>query len=514
MSAEPAITTAPGRVSADIARPMAPAGPLWVGAAVYGLLLIVGERLLNDPDTYLHIATGRWIWAHGAVPAADPFSHSLGGAPWTAHEWLAQLIIAGAHGVLGWAGVVALAALGVAASVALLMRALERFAAPRLALGATALSFYLMASHLTARPHALAMPILVGWAAALIRARAEARAPSLYLLPLMALWANLHGGFVAGLGLAGALAAEAVLTAESGHARRAAVLGWGRFVLGAALASLLTPHGIAGWWFPFKLMSFHFALDFVSEWHAPVLGPTAPLVLWLAALIVFALWTDFRAPLFRVLMVAGLIAMAMSRTRNAELLALLAPLLLAPSLALAPSIAIPLRPWGRRGEVRWGEGRNSVDRPTPPNLSAPEGRRGIRSSVVGACIFLAATAVAVLRGYPHENPAIAPAPALAAARQAGLTGPVFNDFDFGAYLLFEGVPVFVDGRIDLYGDDFMRAYAEALAAEGDALPRLLDRYHIAWTLLQPNDNAVAALDRDPRWERVYADAGAVVHRRH
>ncbi len=121
--------------------------------------------------------------------------------------------------------------------------------------------------------------------------------------------------------------------------------------------------------------------------------------------------------------------------------------------------------------------------------------------------------MAVLRGYPHENPAIAPAPALAAARQAGLTGPVFNDFDFGAYLLFEGVPVFVDGRIDLYGDDFMRAYAEALAAEGDALPRLLDRYHIAWTLLQPNDNAVAALDRDPRWERVYADAGAVVHRR-
>src|SRR5579859_4123468 len=252
MSAEPMITIAPTRVSAGAGPPITLAGPLWLGAAIYGLLLIVGERLLNDPDTYWHIATGCWIWAHGAVPVTDPFSHTFGGAPWHAHEWLAELIIAGAYGALGWAGVVALAALGVAASLALLMRALERVATLRLALGATALSFYLMAAHLTARPHALAMPILVGWAAALIRARAETRVPSLVLLPLMVLWANLHGGFVVGLGLAGALAVEAVLTAENRRARRDAILGWGRFTAGAALASLMTPHGLAGWWFPFK----------------------------------------------------------------------------------------------------------------------------------------------------------------------------------------------------------------------------------------------------------------------
>jgi len=59
----------------------------------------------------------------------------------------------------------------------------------------------------------------------------------------------------------------------------------------------------------------------------------------------------------------------------------------------------------------------------------------------------------------------------------------------------------------------MRVYAAALATDGDALPRLLDRYRIAWTLLKPDEPAVAALDRDPAWERVYADASAVVHRR-
>src|SRR5262249_2122054 len=314
MSAEPDTIAVSSAVSAG-AGSSAFLSPAWVGAAIYGLFLIVGERLLNDPDTYWHIAAGRWIWAHGTVPAADPFSHTLAGAPWHPHEWLAELILAGAYGALGWAGVVALSALAVAASLALLQDALLRGVRPSVALAATTLSFYLMAAHVTARPHVLALPILVAWAAALIRARDEGRAPSLRLLPIMALSANLHGGFLVGLGLAAALALEAILSAQAGAARRMAIHRWGRFLAGAALASLMTPQGVAGWWFPFELIGMGFALDFVGEWHAPPLGPAAPLVLWLAALIVFALATDLRAPLFRVLMVAGLVAMAMSHTR-------------------------------------------------------------------------------------------------------------------------------------------------------------------------------------------------------
>src|SRR5579859_6119687 len=184
MSAEPMITIAPTRVSAGVRPPMTLAGPLWLGAAIYGLLLMVGERLLNDPDTYWHIAAGRWIWEHAAVPTTDPFSHTLPGAPWLAHEWLAELILAGAYAALGWAGVVALTALAVATSLILLMRALERVVRPAVALGATAMTFFLMAAHLTARPHALALPILVAWAAALVRARDRSGVPSLWLLPL------------------------------------------------------------------------------------------------------------------------------------------------------------------------------------------------------------------------------------------------------------------------------------------------------------------------------------------
>jgi len=458
-------------------------GPLGLGAAVYGVLLIAGERLLNDPDTYWHIATGRWIWAHATVPTTDPFSYTLHGAPWIAHEWLAELILAAVYEALGWAGLVLLSALAVAASLALLFGALECRVRSAAALGAAAMAFFLMAAHVTARPHVLALPILVAWSAAVVSARDRERPPSLLLLPLMALWANLHGGFVVGFGLAGALGLEAVLAAGSGPGRRAAISGWGRFLAGAALASLLTPQGFAGWWFPFRLMSLDFALSLVGEWRSAPFSLFEPLVLWLAVLIAFSLAVGLRAPLTRVLMVTGLVAIALRHTRNAELLAMLAPILLA----------------------------EPVGRLLPP--SPPRGRPRARHIAAFVLFIASATAAASLRGYAHDNPGIAPTAALAAARHAGLTGPIFNDYDFGGFLIFEGVPPFVDGRIDLYGDDFMRLYAAALSADGGALARVLDHYGVTWSLLKPDEPAVAALDRDPRWERIYADASAVVHRR-
>ena len=35
--------------------------PLAVGLCLYGLLLLAGNRLLNDPDSYWHLVVGRWI---------------------------------------------------------------------------------------------------------------------------------------------------------------------------------------------------------------------------------------------------------------------------------------------------------------------------------------------------------------------------------------------------------------------------------------------------------------------
>src|ERR1700746_3813954 len=94
---------------------LVPSWPLIVGLAVFLRALAQPMALLNDPDTYLHIAAGRWMLAHAALPVHDPFSHSLAGADWVPHEWLAEIVLAAAYDTAGWSGLVLLAAAAFAA---------------------------------------------------------------------------------------------------------------------------------------------------------------------------------------------------------------------------------------------------------------------------------------------------------------------------------------------------------------------------------------------------------------
>ncbi|MGD0025559.1 MAG: hypothetical protein ABSC37_13215 [Xanthobacteraceae bacterium] len=126
--------------------------PLAVAALFYLLLLILGNGLLNDPDTHWQIALGRWIMAHHQVPHSDVFSYTMHGKPWISSEWLAQVLYANAFAIGGWSAVVVLAAAAIAGAFGLLTRFLfERLAlTPVLVLAAAA--FVLASPHFLARP--------------------------------------------------------------------------------------------------------------------------------------------------------------------------------------------------------------------------------------------------------------------------------------------------------------------------------------------------------------------------
>ena len=124
---------------------------------------------------------------------------------------------------------------------------------------------------------------------------------------------------------------------------------------------------------------------------------------------------------------------------------------------------------------------------------------------------LAASLPALLHPLARAGDAVTPQAALAAAQRLGLTGPVFNSEAYGGYLIFSGVPVFIDGRIEMYGNDFLAAYIAAEQGDAAVLIALFERYHIAWTLLPTQSPAIAALDRMPGWRRAYTDAQAVIH---
>ena len=65
--------------------------PLTVALVVYVVVVSAGSRILDDPDTYSHVAVGQWIIEHAAVPHHDVFSFSMRGMPWVPDEWLSEI---------------------------------------------------------------------------------------------------------------------------------------------------------------------------------------------------------------------------------------------------------------------------------------------------------------------------------------------------------------------------------------------------------------------------------------
>ncbi len=468
---------------------LVPSWPLIVALLALARALAQPGALLHDPDTYLHIAAGRWMLAHGALPVHDPFSYTFAGARWVPHEWLAELVLAAVYRAAGWSGLVLLTIACFAASLGLLTRFLLRSAEPFSALIAVGLAAAMVEAHLLARPHMLAMPLLVLWSGALFAARDAGEAPPFRLLPAMALWANLHDSFMFGLLLAFYLAAEAVLAGPWRlEARR-----WGLFAALALAATLATPNGIAGLVQPFRLMAMPALQSAFIEWRSPNFQDFQPLEIMLLGLMALGLTTGVRVPPSRVLILVGLCHMALAHTRHADLLGLVGPLAVAGSLG--PQLAARIRS-------------------APPSRISRAAARLAEPAAAPAMALTCAVALALclplLRPIVRTEDRVTPASALAAAARMGLAGHVFNSEGFGGYLVFHGVPAFIDGRIELYGNAFLARYLDAVSGNSRVLGGLLARWKISWALLEPQQGAVAVLEHLPGWRRAYSDAHAVI----
>jgi hypothetical protein len=380
-----------------------------------------------------------------------------------------------------------LAAAAIGLTFALLPRLLMRDIRPMPALLFTAAALAMTAPHLLARPHMLVFPLILLWVAGLVRAVEQRCAPDYRLLLVMLLWANMHGGFTLGLVLAGAFALDAVVGARDAAERRTLFIAWVKFGGAALLAACITPYGPESILVTSRIFGFGDALRVIAEWRAPDFQkqPVQELVLLVA--VYLALSRGLKLPLVRLLIVIGLLHLFLRYARNAELLATLAPLAIAPLLA---------RQFPKFAALPQAQGRFAFSRPAGP-------------AALAACLGLAGLMAGVLIGLgrivpPPEN---APSAAIAFARDAGLTGKrVFNDYGFGGYLISAGIPTFVDGRGELYGGDFIKRQVEAVALRGEEpLEALLDRYAVDWTLLMPEQAANQLLARLPGWRRAYGD---------
>jgi hypothetical protein len=461
---------------------------LLVYLAAFISTLGLAHPVLTDQDPFWHVAAGNWIIEHRAIPHRDVFSSSMPGAPWVAHEWLAEVLIALTYDHLGWAGLVVVTGIVFAAALALLTRFLLRFLAPIYVIPLVLGAWGLCLAHLHPRPHVFGLPLLVIWFAVLDRKRLDERVPSLILASIIVLWANLHGGYMLALALAALLGGEALLDAPDRPRFMAALRGWGGFLAVALVAALMTPNGLAGLTLPLDLMQSSFAMSMIGEWKSPDFQILQPLELWLLLGLLGILSFGLRLPIARIIILFVLLHLGLAHQRFAEILGLIAPLLIAPALAAQ---------LGTAGNPHLQAFAGALAKPASPR------------SVALAALVVAVLGAAFTRvGIDNQDHRFAPTAAIAFVQQQHVAGPVLNDYEFGGYLIFSGIAPFVDGRADMYGDAFLRRQADVAA-----LPELLDQYRIAWTLLERHDPRVALLDHLPGWQRIYGDDIAVIHRR-
>jgi hypothetical protein len=464
--------------------------PLLFALGVYSLIITHARLVLADPDTYWHIAVGHWIIQHGTVPNHGIFSATMASASWVPQSWLAEIIMSLIYDHFGWSGLCVVTALCEAAAIAVLLRVLLGVLAPVHAMFAVTVAFAMSFHHVLARPFILTIPILVVWVAALVQARSNNRAPSLWLALLIVLWANLHGGYMFGIGIAALLAVEAVLLAPDWHARIRAARDWVIFGTLAVGAALITPFGINGVLFPFNLTNMN-ALAYIAEWQGVNFTTFQPIEIWLLTVLFAALSLGWRLPLTRLLMLLLLLTMALRHVRNGELLGFVAPLLIAPVLAnCLPKLSSA-----------------NIDR-LMTRLARPANTLGI---IIAGAIFLAINTIALAGREIIPLDAVFPTAAVSEVNAKHIEGPVFNAYQFGGYLIFAGFAPFIDGRAELYGDDFITRYVETVLMKKDQLPQLLDDNGITWTLFPPDAAIIILMDHLPGWRRLYADAVAVVH---
>jgi len=456
---------------------------LWFGIGVYALALIGGQVLLRDSDTYWQIAVGRWILDHHALPHVDIYSFTKAGEPWTSSSWLAQVLFAASYNLAGWIGPVVLAAGCIGSTFALLVHILGRRIPAAYAVAVAMAALMLSMGHFLARPHVLVLPIMLAWANGLMLASERSQSPSPWLLPLIALWANLHGGFVFGLVLVGAFALDALWNAERAQ-QRSLVLRWAAFGIGALVACCATPYGWGSILAARKILDLGELLHLIYEWMPANFSKFGAFEMAILMLIAGALYGGVKLTPPRIALVLSLLHMALSHVRNLEIFALLLPI-----VVLAPVASqFALRP-------AW-----------PARTGAP-------MPVTAAVLILLAGWTWLLAANTTFSPLESQSPAAAVdALKAYNPKRVLNDLPFGGYLIWRQMPVFIDGRAELYGEAFELAYYRAMQLKDvNQFLDILKTWDIDAVLLTPHTPAVGLLDHIGGWRRAYADENAVLH---
>ncbi|MCS7305283.1 MAG: hypothetical protein NZ602_09285 [Thermoguttaceae bacterium] len=488
---------------------------IWVVAWL--VLMWAGrERLFQDPGTFWHLAWGNQILETGRLPRVEQFSFTRAGQPVVADQWLAEVLMALMHRLTGWDGLLLLTATCLACVYSWMgNRLIQAGLNPGWVALLLAIGFLASAHNFHCRPLIATLCLLPLWFAGLLAVERKRRQIG-YLwifVPISALWANLHGGILAGLGTLFLCAIFWMLIGwrnqlgpvqSAGQAVHLLVITMACFA-----AVLVNPYGLQlpKTWDATLRMNLGQWIQEHRAW-----GPGEPAgwaAMALAGVYLVLLGRRIRDGQLLASWTLPLIwfCLGLQRVRNLPLFAEIALVALA-------DLAGPPSPNGLR----------DAPQTNPcPYFPWPANRRKyliptlLVSLAVGLYLFGAAVPV-VGSGWVRFSPERWPVGLLPQLQSHSHPCPdeckIFNDLEFGGWLIYFAPQwrVFIDDRCALYGEDFLAAYHQARFQSPDQLNHWQQEYRFRWALVRQGSRLDRYLCGHPYWQQIGRDQAAGLYR--
>ncbi len=456
-----------------------------------------------DPDLWWHLRSGEYVVEFG-IPDHDPgFSFTAADQKWFMHEWLSDVVVYLIHQSVGLWGLSLVFAAVVAVTFALMYW--TSVGRPYLAGFIAFWGLVTTAPFVNARPQMLNILFAAAFVTIVERFKdGHLSHRWLWLLPALTVaWANAHSGFLLGIAILGVyVVGSSVQLFFPGGDRRE--LAWPDIRYLAAvtavsfLVSIINPNTYRLWLYPFSTTLASKAMQtYIAEWQSPD----------------FHVWYFW---IFGLMLLTALVSLSLSKTAPTvtDLLFLVgsgaAGLQSIRHIPIFSVVAIPIM---CRHLLSAAEGTRlygvlSGEKPEQP-LSPMMSRFNLLFA--GAAVLVASSwTVRVLSQTDEGIRAVYPVAAVDYLERTGRADArIFNDYGWGGYLIWRGIPVFIDGRADLYGDDFIFQYQKTNNVEKDwRVP--LDEFEVDYVLVRGDSPLAALLTESQQWQSIYDDGLAQI----
>jgi hypothetical protein len=423
---------------------------LWIA-----LYYMAGRRGLNpltvtDNDLWWHLRTGEWIVQHRWVPYTDSFSSYGMGRPWAAYSWLFEVLVYGVHKHFGLVGLLIFVCT-MTLLITFALHDLVRATEPRVvnAIVLTGVGVFAIATEFTPRPWLFTILFFIVELRILTTVRRSHEYKILILLPaLFALWANVHIQFVYGLLVLGLFACEGLISrllgldvSDDGSLPVPLMM----FTLCACiLATLVNPYHFRIYLVvvdTFKLAGLNNLISELTAMEFRTLTDWVVLMLTVTAAFLLGRRGGLR-PLWILLLLAGAVVSFRSR-RDVWFGVILA-------IAVICYASPPIIDKGR--------------------YLLSNAQIAFISAAVGIVLLVALWVQHISQhSLEMEVAKVFPVQAANVVEERGYPGPLYNDFNWGGYLIWRlpQLPVAIDGRGNLHDAARIRGFSRTWAGMPD-----------------------------------------------